>query len=159
MKLKLEWDPKRLVPPAVMAGVSIGYMIMANGFGDDGSAQAPFLYGSALLGVSVLVFLLALVPGLKPAPKRTRLKHPEGPFPWRASSAIFGMIAGFIALVFLAGFYVAIPLFLFLFLKWVSRLSTVQALIFAAVAYAFTWGMFAHFLHLEVFTGYLGAHL
>jgi hypothetical protein len=88
IKSKLHWDAKRLAPPAILGGLAIFYMVIASGFSDDGSAQAPMLYGGALLGLSVLVFLLALVPGLKPAPKFTRIKHPAGPFPWNLSVGI-----------------------------------------------------------------------
>lgn len=155
IKSKLHWDAKRLAPPAILGGLAIFYMVIASGFSDDGSAQAPMLYGGALLGLSVLVFLLALVPGLKPAPKFTRIKHPAGPFPWKTSLQIFGLIVAFIALIFLLGFYLAIPLFLLVFLRWISGVSWLGALICAAVSYGFIWAIFSYFLHLEVFTGYL----
>jgi hypothetical protein len=152
-------DAKRLVPPAVLGCLAIAYMSIANGFSDNTSSEAPMLYGSVLLGLSILVFLLALIPGLKANPKRSRTKHQEGPFQWKESIEIYAMIAGFIAMVFLVGFYVAIPVFLFLFLKWVSHVSTVKSLICAAGAYGFTWLVFSYFLHLEVFTGYLGSYI
>jgi hypothetical protein len=159
IKGKLQWDPKRLVPPAVLACLAIGYMAIANGFSDDTSSEAPLLYGSVLLGLSILVFLLALIPGLKSAPKRSRIKHQEGPFPWKASLEIYALIAGFIAMVFLVGFYVTIPVFLFLFLRWISHLSWVASFICAATAYGFTFLVFSYFLHLEVFTGYLSSYV
>ena len=148
-------EAKRLVPPAVLACIAVAYMVIANGFSDNTSSEAPMLYGSILLGLSILVFLLALIPGLKGSPKRSRTKHQEGPFQWKESIEIYAMIAGFIALVFLVGFYVAIPVFLFLFLKWISRVSLIRSLICAVGAYGFTWLVFSYFLHLEVFTGYL----
>jgi hypothetical protein len=159
IKYKLQWDSKRLVPPVVLGCLAIGYMVIAGGFSDETSSEAPLLYGSVLLGLSILVFFLALIPGLKQAPKRSRVKHPEGPFPWKASLGIFTLIAGFIAAVFLAGFYVAIPVFLFLFLRWISDVSLVRSLICAAVAFGFTWAVFSYFLHLEVFTGYLSGYV
>src|SRR5580698_8710656 len=148
-------DAKRLVPPAVLGCLAIAYMVIANGFSDNTSSEAPMLYGSILLGLSILVFVIALIPGRKTTPKRSRTKHQEGPFQWKESIEIFALISGFIALVFLAGFYVAIPVFLFLFLKWISHVSTIRSLICAVCAYGFTWLVFSHFLHLEVFTGYL----
>ena len=156
---KLHWDPKRLVPPLALGCLAVAYMVIAGGFSDDTSSEAPLLYGSVLLGLSILVFLLALIPGLKPVPKRSRVKHAEGPFPWKASLGIFVLIAGFIAAVFLVGFYVAIPLFLFVFLRWISNVSSIRSLICAAVAFGFTWAVFSHFLHLEVFTGYLSGYI
>jgi Kef-type K+ transport system membrane component KefB len=159
IKNKLQWDAKRLLPPVVLGVTAIGYMVIASGFEDNTSSEAPMLYGTVLLALSVLVFLLALAPGLKAAPKRSRTKHQGGPFAWRVSFEIFGLIAAFIALVFCAGFYVAIPVFLFLFLKYISQLSAVKSLICAAVAYGFVWAIFSYFLHLEVFTGYIARHL
>ncbi len=159
IKGKLRWDAKKLVPPSVLACIAIGYMAMASGFSDDTSAEAPMLYGTALLILSVLVFALALFPREDTAARRTRTKRSEGPFQWRVSFQIYAMIAGFLALVFVAGFYVAIPVFLFLFLRLVSGVSTVKALVFAACAYGFTWGVFSYFLHLEVFTGYLAGYV
>jgi hypothetical protein len=159
IKGKIQWDAKRLVPPFVLGCMAVGYMIIANGFEDNTSSEAPMLYGGVLLALSVLVFLLALVPGLKPAPKRSRTKHQEGPFQWRTSFEIYGLIAAFIALVFCAGFYVAIPVFLFFFLKYISHLSVIKSLLCATVAYGFTWLIFSYFLHLEVFTGYIVGHL
>lgn len=156
---RIKWDAKRTVPPLVLAAIAIGYMADATGYSDATSAEAPMLYGSALLVLSILVFVLALVPGLRPEAKRGRTKTPEGPFPWGPSIKIFALIAGFLVLVYLAGFYVAIPLFLFLFLRGISKVSTPRSLISAAVSYAFVWLVFAYFLHLDVFTGYLSAYI
>jgi hypothetical protein len=159
LKGKLQWDPKRLVPPVVLGSLAVVYMIMANGFSDNTSSEAPMLYGVVLLGLSILVFVLALIPGLKPVAKRSRTKHQEGPFQWKISLGIFALVAGFIGLVFVVGFYVAIPIFLFLFLRLVSHVSTIRSLFCAAIAYGFTWLIFSYFLHLEVFTGYLAGYV
>lgn len=150
---------KRVIPPVFLALLAIGYMVQASGFDDETSAEAPMLYGAALLGVAVLVLVLGFIPGFKPRPKVGRLRHEaDAPFNWRASLTIFAIIAVFIGFVFAAGFYVAIPVFLFLFLTFISKVAWWQALITAALAYAFVFAVFGQFLHLEVFSGYL-AHI
>lgn len=112
-----------------------------------------------MLVLSVVVFVQALIPGSKAEPKRGRTKDPEGPFRWLASFEIYGLIAAFITLVFLVGFYIAIPVFLFSFLRWVSRLSVFVSGAIAFFIYGFTWFVFSYFLHLEVFSGYLAAYI
>jgi hypothetical protein len=152
---QIHWDAKRMVPPAVLAIIAIAYLVQASGFSDNTSQEAPMLYGTALLALSILVFGLTFIPGVQAIPKRSRTKHAEGPFPWLASFEIFAMIAGFLVMVFLFGFYVAIPLFLVLFLRGISHVGVPKLLVGAAVSYGFVWLVFAYFLHLNVFVGYL----
>jgi Tripartite tricarboxylate transporter TctB family len=158
IKNKFQLDLKRLLPPVALAVLAIFYMLQAGGFSDATSAEAPMLYGVILLGLSILVFVLALVPGMRASAKPGRTRHEAFEFQWKPSLAIYAMMAGLVALVFLAGFYVAIPVFLFLFLKFVSRVSLLRTVICAAAAYGFTWLVFSYFLHLEVYAGYLAGY-
>ncbi|HQT39899.1 MAG TPA: hypothetical protein PK231_10770, partial [Acidocella sp.] len=112
LKSRLHWNPKRLVPPMVLAVLAVGYLTQASTFGDNTSAEAPELYGSVLLGLSAIVFLLALLPSAKAREKHALVSHDEMPLDWKIAFKIFGMTSAFIALVFIAGFYFAIPFFL-----------------------------------------------
>jgi len=152
----LVFAPKRAIPPLVLGLLAVGYMIIATGFGDPTSMAAPLLYGGALLGLSIVVLAVSFIPGTAPGkrPGRTA-RHEDDAFPGRPTGLIFLLTAAFIALVFIAGFYVAIPLFLLLFLRFVSKASWPGAVITAIVAMFFTWAVFAYFLHLEVYSGYL----
>jgi magnesium-transporting ATPase (P-type) len=152
----LVFNPKRFVPPLVLGLLAIGYMIIATGFGDATSMAAPLLYGTTLLLLSIVVFVIAFIPGTESTarPGRTA-RHEEGGFQWRPTALIFLLTGLFIALVFIAGFYVAIPLFLLVFLKFVSKTGWLSAVITSIVALFFTWAVFSYFLHLEVYSGYL----
>jgi uncharacterized protein YqhQ len=101
------------------------------------------------------VFLLALLPSAKAREKHSLIQHTEDKLDWKIAVKMFVAVAAFIAFVFIAGFYVAIPLFLVLFLKLVSRMSLITSASFAVVALALTWFLFSYVLSLEVFTGYL----
>jgi hypothetical protein len=149
-------SPKRFVPPLVLGLLAVGYMTIASGFDDPTSMAAPMLYGTVLLVLCIIVFVVSFIPGTKTEPRLGRTaRHEEGGFKFRPTALIFGLTALFIATVFVAGFYVAIPVFLLLFLKFISRASWVGAVVTALVALFFTWAVFAYFLHLEVYAGYL----
>ena len=143
---------KRLAP-LIFGLLAIGYMVIASGFGDETSAEAPMLYGAVLLGLSVLVGLLGFLPTQQT--REAAKAHDGDAIRWHASFGIYAIIAGFIALIFLAGFYVAIAAFLVLFLIFHSRVSVLNGFVFAALACGFTWLVFSYFLHLNVFSGYL----
>ncbi len=155
LRSKLHWNPKRLVPPMVLAVLAIGYLTQASTFGDNTSAEAPELYGSVLLGLSFIVFLFALLPSAKARENHSLIVHDDFPLDWKITSKIFGMTGAFVALVFITGFYFAIPFFLVLFLKFVSRMSFISSTLLAATALGLTWFLFSYVLNLEVFTGYI----
>ncbi len=156
---------RRVLPPIIFGAVAVVYMIIASGF-EDTSAEAPFLYGEVMLGLSVLVLIKAVI-----APKaeeqafgataseESKLKEgvllpKQERFDWQKSGAILAIILGFVGATFAVGFYVAIPIFLFLFLKFISKVSWLVAIICAAVSFGFIWFVFSWFLHLEVYGGW-----
>lgn len=155
LRSKFHWNPKRLVPPLALMVIAIGYLSQVGSFGDHTAAEAPELYGTVLFGLSILVFLLALLPSAKAREKHNLIQHTEEKLDWKIAVQMFVAVAAFIAFVFIAGFYVAIPLFLVLFLNLVSRMSLITSASFAVVALALTWFLFSYVLSLEVFTGYL----
>jgi hypothetical protein len=153
---KLHFDPRRLLPPIVLGAVSIGYIAIARGFTNPTSAEAPLLYGEAMAGLSVLVFILALLP-----PRSAEPHRPAGSarkfhgFDWRRVLLIHALAVGAGALVLLTGFYVGIPIFLFFFFWRIAKLSLIVS---AAIALAFlglTWLCFGYLLDLEMYQGYL----
>lgn len=66
-----------------------------------------------------------------------------------------GWILGFFAAILLFGFLVAIPVFVFLYLKLQSRESWLFSIIFTAVVWAAFWGLFDYTLHLPFASGWL----
>lgn len=69
--------------------------------------------------------------------------------------AIFAWIAGFILLVFLLGFPLAVPLFIFSYLSLESRVVWPLALTLTAVAWGFFYGLFQRLLHLPFEAGWV----
>ena len=153
--IKWQFEARRQLPPLTFAAIATAYLVIASGFGDATSAEAPLLYGRALLGLSILVFLLGFrAQGAEKRKTATSARKVEGG-DWRRAVYIYGYIISLIVLVFLFGFYVGIPLFLFCFFKFVSKLSLIWSVVLAAGFYAFTWFVFGWFLKLDVFSGYL----
>ena len=66
---------------------------------------------------------------------------------------IFLWIAGFILLVFLLGFPVAVPLFILCYLRLQSRENWWQSVIWTAVAWGFFYGVFERLIHLRFEAG------
>jgi hypothetical protein len=157
---KLRLDPKRLLPPLVLGAISIGYIIIAKGFINETSAEAPLLYGEAMAALSVIVFVLALLPAKQGTERRapgSSLKFHA--FDWRRALLIHALTAATVVLVLLAGFYVGIPIFLFFFFWQIAKLSPVKSVIIALLFAGFTWLCFGYLLSLEMYQGYLYAML
>ena len=156
---------RRVLPPIIFGAVAVVYMIIASGF-EDTSAEAPLLYGEVMLGLSILVLIKAVIAPKaeeqafgNTAAEETKLKegvllHKKERFDWGKSAAILGIILVFVGATFAVGFYIAIPIFLFLFLKFISKVSWLTAAICAVVSFAFVWFVFSWFLHLEVYPGW-----
>lgn len=66
----------------------------------------------------------------------------------RRAMNIFAWIFGFLGLVWLLGFQIAVPLVVFLYLKVQSQERWVLSLVYTGVAWVFLWGVFDRFLHL-----------
>ena len=153
---KLHLDPRRLLPPIVLGAISIGYIIIARGFTNSTSAEAPLLYGEAMAGLSVVVFLLALLPprgqeGHRPAGSARKFHG----FDWRRVLLIHALAAGAGALILLTGFYVGIPVFLFFFFWRIAKLPLIASTAITLGFLGFTWLCFGYLLDLEMYQGYL----
>lgn len=159
--MKLNLEPKRVIPPVVFGLVAVAYLVEAFTFSDPTSAQAPILYGFVLLGLSVLAGVLALRPQSleKEHSVRPHSHRGDGPVNWKRVSAVFLLTASLIVLVFLLGFYLALFIFISMFLWRVSGISLWKAVLVGFIAWVLTWLIFGWFLNLEVYQGYLGLPL
>ncbi len=151
MKLgQFKLDPVRLGPPLVFAALALGYLSRTKGFDDPTSAQAPSLYGGILFGLAALVLAVTVIRGFfPPAPTAEREE-----VSWKRAIGIYAAMGLLIAVIFAAGFYVAIPLFLFVFFFMIARLRLATSVIAAGLGFLFIWLVFSQFLHMPVFRGY-----
>jgi hypothetical protein len=141
----------RLIPPLLLAGLALVYLSASGGFEDPTSAEAPHLYGRLLLALAAAIIALTLWRARRGA------ALPDGENPhYRRALLIFLLVALFVAAIFAAGFYVATPLFLFLFLVLFARLKWWQALAGAGLALLFIWLVFGRFLGMAVYPGAFG---
>jgi hypothetical protein len=73
----------------------------------------------------------------------------------RRSAVAGAWIVGFFVGILLLGFSIAVPLFVFLYLKLEGKESWLLSLVFAAVAWGFFYGLFDRLLHLPFPQGWL----
>jgi hypothetical protein len=73
----------------------------------------------------------------------------------RRSAAAAGWILGFFAAIVLLGFPIAVPLFVFLYLRLQSSESWRFSVVLAAAVWAFFYGLFDQLLHLPFPAGWL----
>jgi hypothetical protein len=69
--------------------------------------------------------------------------------------AAFGWIVGFFFLIFLVGFPVAVPLLIFLYLKFVGKEEWPLTIILTALGWLFMEGLFIRLLHVRFADGWL----
>jgi len=74
---------------------------------------------------------------------------------WRRVIAIFSWIAAFIVFVYLLSFPVAVPLFIFLFLKMQSKVSWPGSIAMTAVTWGFFYAVFERLIHLRFEPGWV----
>ncbi len=159
--MKLNLEPKRIIPPAFFGLLAIAYLAEAFSLSDSTSAEAPIFYGFVLLFLSVLAGGLALRPQRleQEAVARPHSHRGEGPVSWKRVLTIFLLTACLVILVFLLGFYLALFLFISMFLWCISGVSLWKAVLVGFLAWVLTWFIFGWFLNLEVYEGYLGLPL
>ena len=138
----------RLIPPLLLAALAIFYLSASGGFADPTSAEAPHLYGRLLLALSAAILALSLWRAW-----RGRKAAGEAEPNLLRALLVFTLLAALVAGVMVAGFYIATPLFLFLFLTAFARLKVWQALAVAGLALLFIWLVFGRFLHMAVYAG------
>ena len=75
----------------------------------------------------------------------------------RRTLAIFSWILGFFFAILLLGFPIAIPLFVFLYLKFQGREGWLLSLLLTLMAWGFFYGLFERLLHLPFPAGWIQA--
>lgn len=110
--------------------------------------------------VAILVFILSsldlLIILFLPEKKReiaidfqsTGAEVVEPSVAFRRTLGIIGWILGFGFLIFFLGFHIAIPFFIFLYVKVVGRYRWGFSFLLGAIAWAFFYGLFDRMLHL-----------
>lgn len=73
----------------------------------------------------------------------------------KRSAAGAGWILGFFAAIVLLGFPIAVPLFVFLYLKLQGKEGWTLSIVFAAAVWGFFYGLFDQLLHLPFPSGWL----
>ncbi|HEX2227757.1 MAG TPA: tripartite tricarboxylate transporter TctB family protein [Candidatus Binatia bacterium] len=73
----------------------------------------------------------------------------------RRALAMFAWIAGFIALVYLVSFPVAVPLFMFLYLKLQSQVSLLRSVVLTAITWIFYHALFERLINLRFESGWV----
>jgi hypothetical protein len=77
----------------------------------------------------------------------------------RRATSIFGWIGAFIALVYLVGFPVAVPLFMLFYLKLQSAVDWFRSLLLTVITWGFFYFVFQRLIHLPFESGLLQGSL
>ena len=136
----------------------------------SGARLVPLLVGLVTLGFMIFISLMALFPGLaqwyrqmegKPAraPKKTGGHSSENDRRAAADAvrqrerAVIGWLLFLTGAIYLLGFLIAIPLFLFLFLKLWARESWKLSLCLSGVVVGITYFLFMYILRVPLHRG------
>jgi hypothetical protein len=123
------------------------------------AALFPIVIGVPLFCLATAEVLWTLF-GSPPQPGEARdFQLAIGKNTVRRTLAAAGWIFGFFAAIVLAGFPIAVPLFVFLYLKLQGRESWVVSLAMTAAVWGVFYGLFDLMLHLPFPTGWLVAWL
>jgi len=124
----------------------------------------PWAVGIPMLVLSVVHMIWELKgknkPSSQPSAAPVDFQFTRGTDPAlarRRAINIFSWIFGFFAGIWLFGFKITIPAFVFLYLKAQGREGWVRSAILTLVAWAFFYGLFTHLLHLPFPDGWIQA--
>jgi hypothetical protein len=112
------------------------------------AALFPLVMGVPLLALAAVQLCLDLRDARKPADAAPRVER-------RRTLAIFAWMAGFIVLVLLLGFPIAVPFFVFCYLIVQSRAGWGLSIALAAAAWGFFHVVFERLLHFPFEAGLL----
>lgn len=140
------------------------FLLCVAGYAVYAAAQWPFKAGFFPLAVAIPLFVLVLLqlyfewfgaPEVSKGPaleaEFTQAIAPE--IARRRVITIFSWILGFIACVYLIGFPLTVPLFMFLFLKFQSGAGWFQSIALTALTWAGFYALFQRLVHLQFESG------
>lgn len=136
------------------------FLILVAGYAVYSASHWSFKTGFFPLAIGIPLILLALAHlflELFGAPEKIGGPSVEAEFSnevapavgRRRVIAIFSWIAGFILLVYLVGFPLAVPLFIFFYLKTQSQVSWSSSIALTAAAWGFFYFVFQRVVHLQ----------
>jgi len=137
-----------------------GYGVIAAWFWPWKAALFPLVIGIPLFclaAAEVLWVLIGREHASEPGEVRDFQISPEVPRGEviRRSTVAAGWIAGFFAAIVLLGFPVAVPLFVFLYLKLDAKEGWILSALLTAAVWGFFYGLFDQLLHLPFPQGWL----
>jgi len=143
-------------------GVVVSMVALTFGY-RSGARLVPLLVGVVTLGLMLFISLMALFPGLaewyrqlegKPvrAPKK-KGRQPAAEVVRQREAAVVGWLLFLTGAIYFLGFLVAIPLFLFLFLKLWARESWKLSLCLSGLVVGITYFLFIYILRVPLHPG------
>src|SRR5688572_29733776 len=140
-----------------------GYGVGAAWFWPWTAALFPLAIGIPLFFLAAIEVLWVLFGRIEPAAGRGETKDfqmshdlPDREI-LRRTAVAAAWIVGFFAAIVLLGFPVAVPLFVFLYLKLQGKESWLLSVVFTAAVWLFFYGLFDQLLHLPFPSGWLQA--
>ena len=145
-------------------GLSVAIMLMA-GYGLFAASAWPWKAALFPLAIGIPLFALAATEALwtlfgqEAAKSEIEVALTTDPAARRRVLVVAGWILGFFAAFMLLGFPIAVPLFLFLYLKLQGGEGWGLSIVIAAVVTAVFYGLFDALLHLPFPAGWLFSSL
>jgi hypothetical protein len=136
------------LPSLILAVLAAGYVWTSYDY-DPASRALPWIAG-VLAMVLALFDVLATISG--PPPGAAKEPAPAPP-PARRELVAFAWIGAFLPLVIVLGFYAAIPLYLFCYLRLYARKNALGAALAAFGLAGFLYLVFGVFMGYEIFGG------
>jgi Tripartite tricarboxylate transporter TctB family len=134
-----------------------GYGVVAAAFWPWKAALFPLVIGIPMFVLSAVEALWILLGSTERGEVQDFCIAQDLPEPevLRRSAVAAGWIFAFFAAILLLGFPIAVPLFVFLYLKLQGKEGWILSLALAAVAWGFFYGLFDQLLHLPFPQGWL----
>jgi hypothetical protein len=144
---------------AALVMIVCGYGIVTAWSWPTKAALFPLAIGIPLLCMAAAEALWTLLRGADPAGEQRDVQFYLGKGSLRRTLVAIGWILGFFAAIVLLGFPIAVPLFVFLYLKLQGRESWALSIVFSLAVWGAFYALFDRLLHLPFAAGWLLAWL